>query len=115
MDKTVKYTRNGNQPMAFVRIEDLRGPIEVVVFPKDYEKYASSLLANQVVIVEGKANVSDDETAKLAASKIEFISTQGTLERKNSEKNWYCPQKRPYLRRDFAPCDGREGLCPIIY
>ncbi|MBS4959670.1 MAG: DNA polymerase III subunit alpha [Clostridiales bacterium] len=86
MDKTVKYTRNGNQPMAFVRIEDLRGPIEVVVFPKDYEKYASSLLANQVVIVEGKANVSDDETAKLAASKIEFISTQGTLEEKTVKK-----------------------------
>ena len=36
--KTVKYTRTG-KPMAFVTLEDLVGTVEVIVFPKDYEKY----------------------------------------------------------------------------
>ncbi|MDU7709302.1 MAG: DNA polymerase III subunit alpha, partial [Clostridium sp.] len=36
-DKTVKNTRN-NQMMAFLTLEDLLGTVEVVVFPRDYEK-----------------------------------------------------------------------------
>ena len=36
--KTVKYTRN-NQAMAFLTVEDLTGSVEIIVFPKDYERY----------------------------------------------------------------------------
>ena len=36
-DKTVKHTKT-NQMMAFVTVEDLLGTVEVVVFPRDYEK-----------------------------------------------------------------------------
>ena len=34
--KTVKTTRT-NQLMAFITLEDLLGPVEVIVFPRDYE------------------------------------------------------------------------------
>ena len=37
-DKTIKYTKN-NKTMAFLTVEDLAGTVEVVVFPRDYEKY----------------------------------------------------------------------------
>ena len=36
-NKTIKYTRN-NKTMAFLTIEDLMGTVEVVVFPRDYER-----------------------------------------------------------------------------
>lgn len=36
-EKTIKYTKN-NQVMAFLTIEDLVGTVEVIVFPRDYEK-----------------------------------------------------------------------------
>lgn len=36
-DKTIKYTKN-NKVMAFLTVEDLVGTVEVVVFPRDYEK-----------------------------------------------------------------------------
>lgn len=39
--KTVKTTKT-NQMMAFLTLEDLRGTLEVIVFPKDYEKYRSN-------------------------------------------------------------------------
>lgn len=35
--KTVKTTKT-NQMMAFLTLEDLRGTLEVIVFPKDYRK-----------------------------------------------------------------------------
>ena len=41
-DKTVKHTKT-NQMMAFVTVEDLLGTVEVVVFPRDYEKTESIL------------------------------------------------------------------------
>ena len=37
VDKTVKYTKT-NQVMAFLTLEDLLGTVEVVIFPRDYEK-----------------------------------------------------------------------------
>ena len=37
--KTIKYTKN-NKTMAFFTLEDLVGNVEVVVFPRDYAKYA---------------------------------------------------------------------------
>ena len=36
-DKTIKYTKN-NKTMAFITVEDLAGTVEVVIFPRDYEK-----------------------------------------------------------------------------
>ena len=36
-DKTIKHTKT-NKTMAFLTIEDLVGTVEVVVFPRDYEK-----------------------------------------------------------------------------
>ena len=37
-DKTIKYTKN-NKTMAFLTLEDLLGTVEVIVFPRDYERY----------------------------------------------------------------------------
>ena len=35
--RTIKYTKN-NKVMAFITIEDLLGTVEVVIFPRDYER-----------------------------------------------------------------------------
>ena len=36
--KTIKFTKY-NQAMAFITIEDLTGTVEVIIFPRDYERY----------------------------------------------------------------------------
>ena len=38
-EKTIKYTKQ-NKAMAFITIEDLFGTVEVIIFPRDYEKYS---------------------------------------------------------------------------
>lgn len=40
-EKTIKYTKN-NKVMAFITLEDLVGTVEVVVFPRDYERNAGT-------------------------------------------------------------------------
>jgi DNA polymerase-3 subunit alpha len=52
----VKYTKK-NDKMAFVTLEDINGSIEVIVFPKIFEKYAWLLQENKVVLVTGRADI----------------------------------------------------------
>ena len=51
-EKTIKYTRN-NKVMAFLTVEDLLGTVEIVVFPRDYEKWQSMLNEDARVFVQG--------------------------------------------------------------
>ena len=37
VDRTIKYTKD-NKTMAFITLEDLVGTLEVIIFPRDYEK-----------------------------------------------------------------------------
>ncbi|MEG0566408.1 MAG: DNA polymerase III subunit alpha, partial [Hungatella sp.] len=51
--KTVKTTKN-NKMMAFVTLEDLVGSVEVVIFPRDYEKNRAWLIEDAKVFVQGR-------------------------------------------------------------
>ncbi len=65
---TVKLTKN-NQNMAFVTLEDLVGTIEIIVFPRDYEKFRSDLVLDNKLYVVGHASISE-ETGKLICQRI---------------------------------------------
>lgn len=68
-DKKIKYTKN-DKVMAFVTLEDLYGVIEVVVFPKDYERNAMNLTVDNKVFVTGRVQADDEKDGKLIASRI---------------------------------------------
>ena len=68
-DVSIKSTKN-NKMMAFLTIEDLYGTVEVVVFPKDYEKYSQKLVADNKVFIQGRVSEKDDEKSSLTCSKI---------------------------------------------
>ena len=67
--KTIKYTRNG-KTMAFLTLEDLVGTVEVVVFPKDYEKYRNLLEEEKKVFIKGRVNAEDDKPSKLVCERV---------------------------------------------
>ena len=69
-DKTIKYTKD-NKVMAFIRLEDLVGTVEVIVFPKSYEKYGSKLTEDNKVFVQGRVSAEEDKDAKLICEKLE--------------------------------------------
>ena len=69
IEKTIKYTKT-NQTMAFLTIEDLAGTVEVVVFPRDYERNQSCLNEDSKVFVRGRVSEEDDAPSKLICEKI---------------------------------------------
>ncbi len=67
--KTIKYTKT-NKTMAFLTLEDLVGTVEVVVFPRDYEKNSQFLTEERKIFVRGRVNCEDDKPSKLICEKI---------------------------------------------
>ena len=68
-EKTIKYTRN-NKTMAFLTLEDLVGTLEVVVFPKDYEKYQAMLETDRKVFIRGRVSAEEERASKLICESI---------------------------------------------
>ncbi len=68
-DKVIKYTRN-DKVMAFISLEDLVGSVEVIIFPKDYEKYGSMLTEDAKVFVKGRVTLEEDKDGKLICEQI---------------------------------------------
>ena len=64
-----KVTKN-NQTMAFVVLEDLYGSIEMLVFPKLLEQYASLLQEGRVLQISAKLSLREEEDAKLLCDHI---------------------------------------------
>jgi DNA polymerase-3 subunit alpha len=64
IEKTTKLTRT-NTMMAFLTIEDLAGTAEVLVFPRDYERFREKLAEDNKVFIKGKVTVEEEKPAKL--------------------------------------------------
>lgn len=67
--KTTKTTKS-NQMMAFITIEDLVGSVEVLVFPRDYEKNNRLLKVDDKVFVSGRVSGEEDKASKLILERI---------------------------------------------
>ncbi len=72
-EKRVKYTKN-NQMMAYVVLEDLRGSVEAILFPKAFEKYSTVLTEDAKVFLSGRVQFEDEKDAKLICDKVESFS-----------------------------------------
>lgn len=67
--RTLKTTRN-NTLMAFLTLEDMVGAVEVIVFPRDYEKYKLLLNVDAKIYIRGKVTVEEDKPAKLICQEV---------------------------------------------
>jgi DNA polymerase III subunit alpha len=65
-----KVTKN-NDMMAFASLEDLYGTIEVIVFPKVFEKLNSLIAVDQLVFVKGRVSIREDEAPKILCEDIQ--------------------------------------------
>lgn len=66
---TMKSTKS-NKVMAFFTIEDIYGTVEVIVFPKDFEKYRFVLKEDERLFVTGRVSVNDEGDGKLICENI---------------------------------------------
>ena len=77
-DKSLKTTKN-NQTMAFVTVEDMVGSVEVLLFPRDYEKYKSLLIPEGKVFLQGRVTIGDEDIAgKLICERMYLFERRET-------------------------------------
>ncbi len=111
-DVTVKTTKN-NKVMAFITLEDIYGIVEVIVFPKDYERYRFVIAEDMKVFVQGRVSVSEDENAKLICENItEFEKIPAELWIRFKNKALY-EEKEEELLDALRQSDGNDKV--IIY
>jgi len=69
IDKVTKTTKH-NQLMAFIKVEDLYGMIECIVFPNKYERYSKLIEEDSFIILEGTLNIKEDDLPKILVNKV---------------------------------------------
>ncbi len=74
-----KFTRN-NTIMAFVTIEDLYGTAEIIVFDSVYHKSQNALIEENVVLIEGRLSIREEDVVKIVASGIEEFNSSGACQ-----------------------------------
>lgn len=110
LSKTIKTTRN-NSMMAFIVLEDLYGTVEVILFPKDYERYKDSLQVDSKVFIKGKVTVEEDKPAKLICqSLIPFEQLPKELWIQFADKETYLEQENTLLQA-IEPYEGNDAIC----
>lgn len=110
--KTIKYTKN-NKTMAFLTIEDLAGTVEVVVFPRDYEKNQRFLEEDSKVFVRGRVSEEDDAPSKLICESIvPFDQTKKELWIQYQNKESYLAEEQNLLKM-LRDSDGNDPV--VIY
>ena len=72
-----KITRN-NTMMAFLKLEDLTGIIEVIVFPKTLDKVRDRLREDALVVIKGRISIKEDELPKLICENVEPLEKINT-------------------------------------
>jgi DNA polymerase III subunit alpha len=72
-----KITRN-NTMMAFLKMEDLTGVIEVIVFPKTLDKIREFIKEDSLVVIKGRVSIKEDELPKLICESIEPLEKINT-------------------------------------
>ena len=99
--------------MAFFTIEDMYGTVEVLVFPKDYERYRMVIAEDKKVFVSGRVSSSEDENAKLICEKItEFNQMPSSLWIRFENKEAYEKAERE-LMDIIGQYDGKDKI--VIY
>ena len=86
--RTIKKTKN-DESMAFIRIEDASGEIEVIVFPKQYYKHSDILFVGNVVQFSGTTTIKDEEPCKIILESGETLIDNESFIVKEKDKRLY--------------------------
>ncbi len=108
-EKKIKYTKN-DKIMSFLQVEDLAGSVEVIVFPRDYEKYSAKLMEENKVFIRGRVSLEEEKDGKLICEKITaFDEIPRKLWIKFPDKQSY-EQEEKELFSLTADSDGNDSV-----
>ena len=109
---TVKVTKQ-NSVMAFVTIEDLYGTVEVLVFPKLYEKYRQIIAEDNKVFITGRVTSGGEENAKMICETITLFGDKSSELWIRFENKEEYEEKYPQLLEQIKLSNGKDKI--VIY
>lgn len=92
------YTKRDNKEMAFLKVEDLYGTVDVMIFPKIFEKLKSKLEVDKMGTFTGKVSIRTGENPSITLDDVSFWSdeeNQAKIEQQAKPK-----EKTLYLKFD---------------
>jgi DNA polymerase-3 subunit alpha len=101
-----KITTKSGGMMCFLNLEDFTNQIEVVVFPRLFERYGRLLLPDSAVLAVGRLNV-NEESVKLIAEEIKPLDTLDTKVRITLRKAQETAEVFTRLKTAFAAHRGQ--------
>ena len=106
-------TTKRGEPMAFARLEDLQGSIEVVIFPRVYEATRDLWQEDKLLIVKGTVDFRRREPAIICHSVQDYLLTAKPVEEEKpkpplSPKEESTPEARPLHIHITVPRTGDQ-------
>ena len=111
--KQQKTTKN-NAMMAILTFEDMVGSVEVLVFPKDFERLRLKLNVDEKVFIRGRVSVEEDKAAKILLQDVKAFSeipTDVFIRYPNAESFL---NDKEQLTELLKSSDGRSGVIAYI-
>lgn len=74
ISKKNKITKNNNM-MAFATLEDLYGTVELIIFPRTYDRYNKYISEDSIVVVKGRISMNEEEEPKIICEALKPLTT----------------------------------------
>jgi DNA polymerase-3 subunit alpha len=114
------FVTKAGKPMGFVAIEDIQGSIELVLFPKTWERLQGTIAVGEIVLVEGKVDATNTPPKILVDNIRKDISMTVSLEETSATLATLKPRaatdspRRPesYPTKPTPPAPPKAGAPP---
>ena len=108
-----KYTKNNNI-MAFVTIEDLYGSLEIIVFESCYNRVSNILMEDNIVIVDGRLSIREDEEVKIVANNIRELKKEEGRKTLNIDISNMSDEQKQKLKGAIKFFNGEKNNIEIL-
>ena len=79
--------RENGDTMAFIKLEDRYGEIEIIVFAKQYKRFSSEIFLENAVCVEGAVSFEDGDEVRILLSNLTPLETNSDFKCKRSSSD----------------------------
>ncbi|OGX39220.1 MAG: DNA polymerase III subunit alpha [Omnitrophica WOR_2 bacterium RIFCSPHIGHO2_02_FULL_52_10] len=100
-------TRKTNERMAILRVEDMDGEVEAVVFPSSYEKLANYIHEGEVVFLSGKVSFRDNDPKIIVEDMKQIHDVYGTIKAINLDLTEVGERDLSDLKKKLASFPGK--------
>lgn len=100
-------TKRTNERMAILKIEDMEGEAECVVFPSDYQKLAQFINEGEVIFLNAKLNFRDNEAKLIASGMKQIHDVYGSVTAINIDLTKTDQQGLKHLRTKLSKFPGK--------